>query len=104
MVNVKFSGSAMELPYVCASVLPDGADMGLFGMPGAAIFEPDRWLADPPLGADRQLLATCGVRIWSFVDQLGPVRAFPDADDPLACIPADWPDRDLADLYVRVAK
>jgi chorismate synthase len=45
----------------------------------------------------RQLLATCGVRIWSFVDQLGPVRAFPDADDLLACIPADWPDRDLAD-------
>jgi chorismate synthase len=45
----------------------------------------------------RQLLATCGGRIWSFVDQLGPVRAFPDADDLLACIPADWPDRDLAD-------
>jgi uncharacterized OB-fold protein len=22
----------MELPYVCASVLPDGADMGLFGL------------------------------------------------------------------------
>ena len=32
VVNVKFSGSAMELPYVCATVLPDGADMGLFGM------------------------------------------------------------------------
>ena len=32
VVNVKFSGSAMELPYVCASVLPDGADMGLFGL------------------------------------------------------------------------
>src|SRR5919106_3645199 len=31
VVNVQFSGSAMELPYVCASVLPDGADMGLFG-------------------------------------------------------------------------
>jgi chorismate synthase len=44
----------------------------------------------------RQLLAASGVRIWSFVDQLGPVRAFPDADDPLACIPAGWPDRDLA--------
>ena len=43
----------------------------------------------------RQLLAAAGVRIWSFVDQLGPVRAFPDADDPLAMIPADWPDRDL---------
>lgn len=45
----------------------------------------------------RQLLAATGVRIWSFVDQLGPVRAFPDADDPLACIPADWPNRDLRD-------
>ncbi len=45
----------------------------------------------------RQLLAACGVRIWSFVDQLGPVRAFPDADDVLAAIPAEWPDRDLVD-------
>ena len=45
----------------------------------------------------RQLLAACGVRIWSFVDQLGPVRAFPEADDLLAAIPPDWPDRDLAD-------
>jgi chorismate synthase len=42
----------------------------------------------------RQLLAAAGVRIWSFVDQLGPVRAFPDADDPMRCIPADWPDCD----------
>ena len=32
VVNVKFSGSTMELPYVCATVLPDGGDMGLFGM------------------------------------------------------------------------
>ena len=32
VVNVKFSGSAMELPYVCATVLPDGGDMGLFGL------------------------------------------------------------------------
>ena len=32
VVNVKFSGSAMKLPYVCASVLPDGGDMGLFGL------------------------------------------------------------------------
>ena len=32
VVNVKFSGSAMELPYVCATVVPDGGDMGLFGM------------------------------------------------------------------------
>jgi chorismate synthase len=45
----------------------------------------------------RQLLAGCGVQIWSFVDQLGPIRAFPDADDVLAAIPADWLVRDLAD-------
>jgi chorismate synthase len=45
----------------------------------------------------RQLLGAVGVRIWSFVDQLGPVRAYPDADDPLSCVPADWPDRDLRD-------
>jgi chorismate synthase len=45
----------------------------------------------------RQLLAACGVRIWSFVDQLGPIRAFPEADDLLAAIPPDWPGRDLAD-------
>lgn len=43
----------------------------------------------------RQLLAACGVRIWSFVDQLGPIRAFPDAEDPLARIRSDWPLQDL---------
>jgi chorismate synthase len=37
------------------------------------------------------------VRIWSFVDQLGPVRAYPEADDILAAIPAGWPERDLAE-------
>jgi chorismate synthase len=45
----------------------------------------------------RQLLAAVGVRIWSFVDQLGPVRAFPGADDPLSGIDPDWRDRDLRD-------
>jgi chorismate synthase len=45
----------------------------------------------------RQLLATCGVRIWSFVDQLGEIRAFPGADDVLGAIPQGWPERDLAD-------
>ena len=45
----------------------------------------------------RQLLATCGVRIWSFVDQLGPIRAYPDTDDLLAAIPDGWLERDLAD-------
>jgi len=32
VVNVKFYGQAMEVPYVSATVLPDGADMGLFGL------------------------------------------------------------------------
>jgi chorismate synthase len=45
----------------------------------------------------RQLLAAAGVRIWSFVDQVGPVRAFPDADDVLAAIPDGWLERDLRD-------
>ncbi|MBA2255163.1 MAG: chorismate synthase, partial [Chloroflexi bacterium] len=43
----------------------------------------------------RQLLATVGVRIWSFVEQLGPVRAFGGVDDPVAAVPAGWADRDL---------
>ncbi len=42
----------------------------------------------------RQLLETCGVRIWSFVDQLGPVRAFDGADDPVAHVPVGWVDGD----------
>ena len=44
-----------------------------------------------------QLLAACGVRIWSFVDQLGPIRCFPEADDPVEVVPADWRDRDRLD-------
>jgi chorismate synthase len=38
----------------------------------------------------RQLLAACGVTLWSFCDQLGPVRAFPDTDEPLSRIPDGW--------------
>ena len=34
VVNVQFYGQAMEVPYVCATVVLDGADMGLFGMVG----------------------------------------------------------------------
>ena len=43
----------------------------------------------------RQLLATAGVRIWSYVEQVGPIRAFPDVDDSLDCVPETWPDADL---------
>ena len=38
----------------------------------------------------RQLLAAVGVEVWSFVDQVGPVRAFPDVADPLTCLPDGW--------------
>jgi len=44
----------------------------------------------------RQLLATAGVRIWSYVEQIGPIRAFDDAPDTLAWVPEAWPDSDLA--------
>jgi len=44
----------------------------------------------------RQLLEAVGVSLWSFVDQLGPVRAFPDTDDPVGRVAVDWPTRDLA--------
>jgi chorismate synthase len=43
----------------------------------------------------RQLLATAGVTIWSYVEQVGPIRAFPDADDSLECVPTRWPSADL---------
>lgn len=45
----------------------------------------------------RQLLETFGVRIWSYVEQVGPIRAFAEVEDPLGSVPVDWPDRDLAD-------
>jgi chorismate synthase len=44
----------------------------------------------------RQLLARVGVRIWSFVDQVGPIRAFEGVEDLLTCIPAEWWRSDLA--------
>lgn len=47
----------------------------------------------------RQLLATVGVRVWSYVDQLGPIRAWDGAgdDDPVGRVPVGWPDADLRD-------
>jgi uncharacterized OB-fold protein len=32
VVNVQFYGQEIEVPYVCATVLLDGADLGLFGL------------------------------------------------------------------------
>jgi uncharacterized OB-fold protein len=34
VVNVQFYGQAVEVPYICATVLVDGSDLGLFGMVG----------------------------------------------------------------------
>ena len=45
----------------------------------------------------RQLLDACGVRVWSFVDQLGPVRAFGGVDEPAGRVDADWIERDRAE-------
>jgi chorismate synthase len=45
----------------------------------------------------RQLLEACGARIWSFVDQVGPIRAFPESDEPLRRIPDGWFAGDLRD-------
>ena len=45
----------------------------------------------------RQLLATVGVTIWSYVEQVGTVRAFAGTDASLALIPEGWPAGDLAD-------
>ncbi|MEX1155933.1 MAG: chorismate synthase, partial [Chloroflexota bacterium] len=43
----------------------------------------------------RRLLHFAGVRIWSFVDQVGPIRAFPGADDVVRRVPDGWPAADL---------
>lgn len=45
----------------------------------------------------RQLLAACGVTIWSYSEQMGTIRAFPDAVDSLDAVPADWWHRDRVD-------
>jgi len=42
----------------------------------------------------RQLLEACSVRIWSFVDQLGPVRAFGGVDEPAGLVPEGWLEQD----------
>ena len=58
VVNLQFYGQAMEVPYVCATVLLDGADIGLFGLVQEIPFEQVRmglrveavWVADEELG------------------------------------------------------
>jgi chorismate synthase len=43
----------------------------------------------------RQLLGSVGVRVWSFVDQLGPVRAFASTPTALERVPEGWWREDL---------
>jgi len=42
----------------------------------------------------RQLLAASGVTLWSFVDQLGAIRAYPGVAEPMSGIPDGWWRRD----------
>ena len=58
VVNLQFYGQAMEVPYVCATVLLDGADIGLFGLVQEIPFDQVRmgmrveavWVDDEELG------------------------------------------------------
>jgi uncharacterized OB-fold protein len=58
VVNLQFYGQAMEVPYVCATVLLDGADIGLFGLVQEIPFDQVRmgmrveavWVDDAELG------------------------------------------------------
>ncbi|MBX3032174.1 MAG: chorismate synthase, partial [Chloroflexi bacterium] len=45
----------------------------------------------------RQLLAAAGVTVWSFVDQLGPIRAFGGVEEPVGHVPDGWWQRDRLD-------
>ncbi|MFT4570587.1 MAG: putative OB-fold protein [Hyphomicrobiaceae bacterium] len=58
VVNLQFYGSALEVPYVCASVLLDGSDLPFFGMVGGMPWSEVRmglrvtaeWVHDADLG------------------------------------------------------
>lgn len=58
VVNIQFSAGVMEVPYVCATVLLDGADIGLFGLVQGIPFDQVRmglrveaeWVDDADLG------------------------------------------------------
>ncbi len=60
VVNLQFYGQALEVPYVCATVLVDGADIGLFGLIQEIPFEEVRmgmrveavWVDDDELTHD----------------------------------------------------
>lgn len=60
LVNLQFYGQQIEAPYVCATVLLDGADLGLFGLVQEVPFDQVRmgmrveavWVDDDQLAAD----------------------------------------------------
>ena len=60
VVNLQFYGQQIEVPYVCATVLLDGADLGLFGLVQEVPFDQVRmgmrveavWVDDDELAAD----------------------------------------------------
>ncbi|HEX8803372.1 MAG TPA: Zn-ribbon domain-containing OB-fold protein [Acidimicrobiales bacterium] len=76
VVNVQFYGQAMEVPYVCATVLLDGADLGLFGLVQEIPFDQVRmglrveavWVDDDELKPD-----LASIRHWRPTGE-------PDAD------------------------
>ncbi|HLM64412.1 MAG TPA: Zn-ribbon domain-containing OB-fold protein [Acidimicrobiales bacterium] len=67
VVNVQFYGQVMEVPYVCATVLLDGADLGLFGLVQEIPFDKVRmglrveavWVDDDELTTD-----LASIRYW----------------------------------------
>jgi uncharacterized protein len=60
VVNVQFYGQEIEVPYVCATVLLDGADIGLFGLVQEVPFDQVRmgmrveavWVPDDQMSTD----------------------------------------------------
>jgi uncharacterized OB-fold protein len=67
VVNVQFHGQEIEVPYVCATVLLDGADLGLFGLVQEVPFDQVRmgmrveavWVDDAELSHD-----LASIRYW----------------------------------------
>lgn len=67
VVNVQFYGQEIEVPYVCATVLLDGADIGLFGLVQEVPFDQVRmgmrveavWVPDDEMTTD-----LTSIRYW----------------------------------------
>jgi uncharacterized protein len=67
VVNLQFYGQEIEVPYVCATVLLDGADIGLFGLVQEVPFDQVRmgmrveavWVPDDEMTTDM-----ASIRYW----------------------------------------